>query len=203
MPSAASVPRPGPAVRPPGDAQLILVSLAVAGAAAAIPRAGRHLAGPVAAAARSAAAPRTARNGSSPATRCRRRCSRHSTRPGADTCRAHCGTAHMPAFPPLAGTRLSGVPQPGMPGRRDDHPRCRIPADLGQESQIQARGKPGGTPPGHRPGQHAREHRAAGRRPSGRDRGEDRRAHRVTAGPVRGLGTRCTASRSRAGSGCT
>ena len=162
MPSAASAPRPGPR-RPPGDAQLILVSLAVAGAAAAIPRAGRHLAGP---------GPRQRAGLRQRHEPLQRQLTSDTLQAAVLAAQHPAGCGHLPGAPrhrahagvPAAGGHpAASVPQPGMPGRRDDHPRCRIPADPGQESQIQARGKPGGTPRGHRPGQHAREHRV--RRP--------------------------------------
>ena len=151
MPSAASAPRPGPRRPVPGDAQLVLVSLAVAGAAAPIPRAGCHLAGP---------GPRQ-RPGLRQRHEPLQRQLAGGTLQAAVLAAQHpAGCGHLPGAPrhrahpgvPAAGRHpAASVPQPGMPGRRDDHPRCRIPADPGQESPIQARGKPGGTPCGNGP----------------------------------------------------
>ncbi len=182
----------------PGHAQPVLMRLAVAGAAGAVPQAGRHL----------ARACRRQRDG----LRQRQELPRRQT-PG-HALLAPVLTAQHPAgrgLPaPAPGHRAPGdVAAPGaapaggvvvqqrMPGRRGDHPCRRVPADPGKESRGQPGGKPGGGSFGHRAGQSGSAGRSASRC------GAHGRGHRGTAVPARGLSTLSTASRSRAGSGCT
>ena len=66
---------------------LKLVRLAVPGRAGPVRRAGRHLARASQDSALACGSTRNCSSGRSPLTRCPRRCSRHSTRPSALTCR--------------------------------------------------------------------------------------------------------------------
>ena len=87
-----------------------------------------------------------------------------------------------------------------MRGRQRQHPGLRVPAGLGQEARVQGSGQPRGLAGQDDAAEHAAECPAGDRAQDQRERGAARRGgHGIT---VRGLGTRSTASRSRAGSGC-
>ncbi len=95
-----------------------------------------------------------------------------------------------------------GVLQQPVPGRRGDHADREIPADLGQERRLQAGGEHAGGTLRHQAAQRPGPPGPEGKNLGGCGHGAHGRGHRGTAS-ARGLGTRSTASRSRAGSGCT
>ena len=135
-------------------------------------------------------------------------------------------SAAVPAVPPLAragrhpaqvapGSRgrqdtaaapVPAPPQQRMLSRRRQHPRGAVPPCLREERGIYQGSQPccrragGSARAGHVPGA-ARPARQPG---GGQDlhRGRSRGGHRASTAGRRGLGTRSTAARSRAGSGC-
>jgi len=108
--------------------------------------------------------------------------------------------AGAPARPALKVTAMQRVPassrrarppaQQRMPRWQREHPAAGIPAGFGQESRIDRPHQPGND------GTSIRARSACSRLPP------HRRAHHASPAASRGLGTRSTAARSRAGSGC-